>query len=252
VLLFATIGLSSCGVKSEHPDWWYTKDYQGQLLENTGKYTDAADRFEDDKHKAVAYFKAGNYEAAADLFSLDSTAAGNYNKGLALAKLGRFDDAEKAFNNAIDLDPRLKSKIEGSLAATKAIKKRTDSINRFDQTSVSNKFGDKKLASKKNQKDDPLKEHKPQSDDEQLSADTRVKKMPTFGNRTTDEVLSNIHRAKESKSPGKGTPPDKTGQLASNILLRRAAADPAEFLHKRFLLQEKLYNRNAKKSKTPW
>src|ERR1700744_1722769 len=58
VLLFSTLTLSSCGLKSKKPDWWYSKDYQGQLLENTGKYADAADRFEDDKHKAVAYFKA--------------------------------------------------------------------------------------------------------------------------------------------------------------------------------------------------
>jgi Ca-activated chloride channel family protein len=252
ILIFATLSLSSCGLKSKNPDWWYTKDYQGQMLENSGKYSDAADRFDDDKHKAVAYFKAGNYEAAADLFALDSTAAGSYNRGLALTKLGRFDAAEDAFKNAITLDPSLKIRIDKSLAATKSIKQKADSIARFGQHSVTNKFGDKQIASKKNHKNDPLKERKPTPQDESLSSDTRVKNMPKFGDRLSDEVASNIHMATESKSPGKGTPPDKNGQLASNILLRRAAADPAEFLHKRFLLQEKLYYRHIEKSKTPW
>ncbi|WCT09977.1 VWA domain-containing protein [Mucilaginibacter jinjuensis] len=252
VLIFATLSLSSCGLKSRNPDWWYTKDYQGQMLENNGKYAEAADRFEDDKYKAVAYYKAGNYEAAADLFALDSSAAGNYNRGLALTRLGRYDAAEDAFKNAINLDPSLKIQVAKSLEATKNIKHKADSIARFDGQSVTNKFGDKQIASKKKHKDDPLKEHKPQSEDEKLSADTRVKNMPKFGDRTSDEVASNIHIAKESKSPGKGTPPDRSGQLPSNILLRRAAADPGEFLHKRFLLQEKLYYRNVKKSKTPW
>ncbi len=253
LLLFSTLLLSSCGLKSKHPDWWYSKNYQGQLLENTGRYGDAADRFEDDKHKAVAYFKAGNYSAAADLFALDSSAAGNYNMGLALAKQGRYDAAEIAFNKAVTLDSTLKGVVKNSLAATKAIKKQTDSITRFAQKSIGKTTRDKDIATKKNHKNDPLKEHKPVSDDEQLSSDTRVKNMPKFGNRTSDEVATNIRIAKEAKTPGKTPPPkDKSGELASNIIMRRAEADPAEFLHKRFLLQEKLYYKKISRSKTPW
>lgn len=252
VLLCMLSGLSSCGLKSKHPDWWYGKDYQGQLLSNNKQYDSAADRYESDKYKAVAYYKAGNYSAAADLFSLDSSASGNYNRGLALTKLGRFDEAEDAFGKAISLDSTLKDKITISIAATRAIKRKADSIAQFSTTSIDKKTHDKQILSKKKHKNDPLKEHKPQSDDEELSADTRVKNLPTFGNRTTDKVATNIHTAKESKSPQKAGPPDKSGQLASNILLRRAAADPAEFLHKRFLLQERLYYRHIKKSATPW
>ncbi len=252
ILLFAIAGLSSCGLKSKNPDWWYTKDYQGQLLENAGKYDEAADRYDNEKYKAVAFFKAGNYEAAAELFALDSSASGNYNRGLALARLGRFDDAEAAFSKAISLDPALKDKAQKSIAATRSMKNKADSVIKLGQQSVSKTMKDKAIATKKNHKDDPLKQHKPQSEDEQLSADTRVKKLPKFGNRATDEATSNIHMAKESKSPDKNLPPDKTGQLASNILLRRAAADPAEFLHKRFLLQEKRYDKHVKKSENPW
>ncbi len=252
VLLFAVASLSSCGLKSKHPDWWYSKDYQGQMLQDAGRYDEAADRFDDDKHKAVAYFKAGNFQAAADLFALDSTASGNYNRGLALTKLGRFDEAQAAFGKAISLDSTFKNKALQSIAATKGMKHRADSIMKFGQKSISKNALNKIPEGKKNHKDDPLKEHKSQSEDEDLSSDTRVKKMPKYGNRVTDEVATNMRKAKESKSPGNGAPPDKAGQMASNILLRRAAADPAEFLHKRFLLQEKLYDRNVKAPKTPW
>ena len=171
---------------------------------------------------------------------------------MALTKLGRFDEAESAFGKAISLDATLKGAVDKSLAATKSIKHRADSIARYGVKSIDKKTHDKQIASKKNHKDDPLKEHKAQSDDEELSSDTRVKNLPTFGNRTTDEVATKIRTAKESKSPDKNQPADKTNQLASNILLRRAAADPGEFLHKRFLLQERLYYRHVKKSRTPW
>jgi len=245
------MSLTACGVKSKHPDWWYSKDYQGQLQENAGDYAAAADAFEDDQHKAVAYFKAGNYTAAADLFALDTTSSGNYNRGLALAKLGRFDEAEDAFGKAINLDASLKDAAIKSIAEVKHAKQQADSVLKYDPHSVSKNTKD--LAeNKKKQKNDPLKTHKPESKDEELSADTRVKKMPKTGERTMDEALSNIHRAKESKKPDPNFKADKNDQLASNILLRRAEADPAEFLHKRFELQVKRYYKHVKKSKESW
>ncbi len=251
LLPFICMSLTSCGVKSKHPDWWYSKDYQGQLWENASNYAEAAEHFEDDRHKAVAYFKAGNYEAAADLFALDTTSAGNYNRGLALAKLGRFDEAEDAFNKAINLDPSLNDAAGKSIAAVKHSKQQADSVLKYNPTSVSKNAKD--LAEKKNQsKKDSLKTHKPQGDDEQLSADTRVKKLPKFGERAMDEVASNIHTAKESKKPDPNFKADKNEQMASNILLRRAEADPGEFLHKRFQLQVKRYYKYVEKSKTDW
>lgn len=248
---FVLMSLASCGVKSKHPDWWYSKDYQGQLFENAGKYAEAAEHFADDKHKAVAYFKAGNYAAAADLFSLDTSASGNYNRGLALAKLGRYDEAEDAFGKAINLDPSLKDAAGKSIAQLNKAKQQADSILKYDPTSVSKDAKD--LAdNKKKDKKDPLKTHKPKGEDEQLSSDTRVKNMPKSGNRAMDEVASNIHKYKESNKPDKNFKPDKNEQAASNILLRRAEADPGEFLHKRFQLQVKRYYKHVQKSKTAW
>lgn len=243
--------LGSCGINSKHPDWWYGKDYQGQLFSNAGKYEEAAERFVDDNHKAIAYFKAGNYEAAADLFSLDTSAAGNFNRGLALARMGRYEDAQDAFNTAINLDASLKGRADKSLTETKLAKQKADSITRFDPNSINKKERD--LGSQKNKgKKDPLKTRKPTPQDESLSADTRVKKMPKFGDRMSDDVATNMRKAKEASSPPTDPEADKSGQLASNILLRRAEADPSEFLHKRFLLQQKRSGKQINKSKTPW
>lgn len=243
--------LSSCGIRSKHPDWWYSKDYQGQLFSNAGRYEEAADRFEDDNQKAVAYFKAGNFEAAADLFSLDTSAAGNYNRGLALVKMGRYTDAENAFDKAIDLDPSMADRVKKSLTEARAAKQRADSVIQFDPNAISKNTKDL-AANKKREKDDPLKTHKPDPQEESLSSDTRVKKMPKFGDRSSDEVATNMRKAKEASTPPTDFEADKADKLASNILLRRAEADPSEFLHKRFLLQEKRQHKKVKKSKDPW
>jgi Ca-activated chloride channel family protein len=233
------IGLStlpSCGLNSKHPDWWYSKNYQGQLLENAGRYEEAADRFEDDEHKAIAWFKAGNYQAASDLFGMINSPSAVYNKGLALAKLGRYDEALDAFSEAVHLDPELKARAAGSITQTRSAKEKADSLLQYDARTVSSDV--KSLAEKKKKKD-PLKERKAESDDEKLSSDTRVKKLPTSGNRVTDETASKIHGAKEAKTPPKDLSLQTPAQSASQILLRQSAADPSEFQHRRFEMQVK-------------
>lgn len=246
--LLLPIAITSCGLDSRHPDWWYSKDYQGQLLTNAGEFEEAADRFESEKYKAVAYYKAGNYEAAADLFALDSTATGIYNRGLALAKLGRYDDAIDAFNQAGSLDPSMKDKAGESLSKTRAIKQQADSILQYDPTAHNGKM--RSIEEKKNKKD-PLKERKPQSEDEQLSSDTQVEQLPKFGNRVTDETMSSTHSARELKEPPKDFKLEKA-KRETDIILRRSESDPGEFLHRRFELQKKRDYPHVKATKETW
>jgi len=245
-----TLLLSACGINSRHPDWWYSKDYQGQLLENNKQYAVAAETFERDDYKAVAYYKAGNYSAAADLWALDTSASALYNRGLALAKLGRYDDALVSFEQALDKDPTLQHQATHSMAQTRQARQRADSVQQYDPRFVAKKGKD---IAAQNRKKDPLKERKPVGKDEQLSSDTRVKKLPKFGNRATDEVASSIHHGKEAKWPPKEQEqPSARPQSPGAILMRQVAADPSEFLHRRFELQEKRYYRHIPKSKQPW
>ncbi len=246
------VAMSSCGVNSRHPDWWYSKDYQGALQEKAGHFNKAAGLYEDDVHKATAYYKAGNFARAAELFAIDTSATGQYNYGLTLAQMGRYGEAVIAFNKAISLDPQLRHRAEGGIAHAQDRKRMVDSVNRHmaAQDKLLAKAEGKKKGKK--EKDDPLKERKRQEGDEELSSDTRVNKMPKFGNRITDEVETGIRKAREAKAPDKDPQKQSPGQIASQIMLREADADPGEFLHRRFLLQEKRYYRHLPKPKDQW
>ncbi len=235
--------LVSCGVVGKHPDWWYTPDYQGKLWEQKGDYAEAADAYQDNMHKAAAYFKAGDYRSAAELFGADTTAAGQYNYGLSLAKLGDYDEAMTAFREAASLDESLKDRVQKSIDAAKLMKDQAESVMRFQphESSIDSVL--------KNTEKGKLKERKPQTEDEQLSSDTEVKKLPTKGDRMSDEVQSDIHRAREQKFPPKDFKTDPTVPPETKVLMQKTNADPGEFLHRRFEIQKQRYYPDVKQGK---
>ena len=85
-------------------DWtslWQTADQQGQqALQNNNPET-AAGLFNDTRWKGEALFQGGNYEEAAKEFAKVNTADSFYNKGNALAKAGKLQEALDAYDKAL-------------------------------------------------------------------------------------------------------------------------------------------------------
>ncbi|MEH0157114.1 VWA domain-containing protein [Limibacter armeniacum] len=230
--------LGGCSAESPQADWWYTADYQGQLLYQEGKFEEAAEKFEDLSHQAAAYYKAGNYEAAAALYAMDSSANGDYNRGLALAKLGRYNEAMEAFDQAEEKDPALSQAATSKQQLEKAMIQ-MDSIARFDQ-----KKGAKKEGS--------LKERKPESPDEELTSDTQTDELPKDGERATDEQETGIRKVKEMEDQDMVKDIEAEPSGGQQLLIQKAPADPAGFLQKRFRLQQKRYFKDVKQPKEQW
>lgn len=88
---------------------WQTKDQQGQQIFNKDPAT-AAELFKDPDWKASSYYRAGDYEQAAEYFNVDEKApapeqsTAYYNRGNALAKAGALEEAKNAFEKALELD----------------------------------------------------------------------------------------------------------------------------------------------------
>jgi Ca-activated chloride channel homolog len=234
LLLFS----SSCKPDSKHAEWWYTKDDQAEAFYKENKFEEAASLYTDDTHKAAAYFRAGDFQSAADILENDTTASGRFNRAMALASLGQFELADSLLSQ-VDSDPRFMARAESQRKHIREVVTAIDSINRESDSAIQFIAGNKK------KKEGPLNERRPQSEDEQLSADTKVKKLPKSGDRVTDEVQSNQHIYKEAKFPPKDfrmEKPDPSG----NIIMQKVNADPQEFLKRRFEIQwKKYYKRKA-------
>ena len=83
---------------------WSSPDQKAMKLFNSGDNEKAAENFTQAEWKASALYRNGDFEASAK--TLENTTSGNgyYNKGNALARLGKFEEAIKAYDKALELN----------------------------------------------------------------------------------------------------------------------------------------------------
>ena len=84
---------------------WQRDDQQARQVLESGDPAQAAELFSDPDWKAAAYYRAGVYEPALAALADSTTADGFYNKGNALARLGRYPEAIAQYDEAIAAAP---------------------------------------------------------------------------------------------------------------------------------------------------
>ncbi len=84
---------------------WLSPDQKAMKAFNAGNEEKAAELFKDSDWKAAAHYRAGNYEKSNELLASPESSDDYYNKGNVLAKLGNYEDAIKAYDNALNMDP---------------------------------------------------------------------------------------------------------------------------------------------------
>jgi Ca-activated chloride channel family protein len=82
-------------------DLWLRKDQQGQHALKMKDYGRAAELFDDPARKGAALYRAHRYDDAAQMFARVDSADGHYNRGNALVKAGRLQEALAAYQETL-------------------------------------------------------------------------------------------------------------------------------------------------------
>lgn len=82
-----------------------TQDQTAQRLFDAGEFAAAAERYTEPMHQGVAWFRAGEFEQAADAFGRTGTPEGLYNRGNALLMRGNYEAAIASYEQALQSQP---------------------------------------------------------------------------------------------------------------------------------------------------
>jgi Ca-activated chloride channel family protein len=85
---------------------WQNRDQRASLQFEQGAPESAAELFKHPGWKASSYYRAGEYDKAIQNWGEQDDPQASYNRGNALAKLGKFAEAIEAYEKALDISPQ--------------------------------------------------------------------------------------------------------------------------------------------------
>ena len=106
-VVFALVTQTPSAQAATFADWWLRSDQQAAAALAKGDAKQAASVAHSPQWRGSAAYRAGDYASAANDYAKAQGADGAYNKGNALAKLGRYDDAIAAYDEALQAAPEM-------------------------------------------------------------------------------------------------------------------------------------------------
>lgn len=226
--------LTSCGQGSRANDFWFTKDYQGQRLSDQGNYAEAAETYTNEMRKGIAYYKAGDFEAAIQAFSKDTTANGAYNLGLAYYRNGDYGAARSAFDSAVEKDPGLE-----------AARTNRDAVEALIPKSDGMSVGNAEEAPEDSNAKNIQNYGEDLSGGGQEATEKDLKKQ-----RQEETAQSEKHLGKELDEVPEEI--DISIQRNADILMRKVDDDPSLFLQRKFRYQARKYHMKPASDVEKW
>lgn len=108
--LILALGLGSAPLAAQAFNWsdlWARRDQQAARALERGDLERAARLAQDPLQRGAAEYRAGRYSQALEAFAGAEGADAAYNRGNALAQLGRYRDAIAAYDQALALQPEM-------------------------------------------------------------------------------------------------------------------------------------------------
>ncbi|MFO7605832.1 MAG: VWA domain-containing protein [Desulfurivibrionaceae bacterium] len=193
-------------------DLWLSKDQQGMRALEKNDPQEAARLFEEPLWQGVASYRAGNYQEAAGSFEEPDSAENNYNRGNALARQGRLQEAVEAYDKALQQNPKLEDARHNRDLLEKLMEQQKQQGGQGkDQDSSKNQPGDKgdqdrQDAGQKDQQDQGRdgqgqnrQQSRDQTGDKQEGKDSLNKEQPEQQGRQQEQQQANRQEDKQKE-----------------------------------------------------
>ena len=184
-------------------DLWKTKDQQAQEKFNNKKYLNAAEQFSNNNWQGSAYYKAEDYENALAAFQKDNSANGLYNQGNALAQLGKIDEAIKAYEQALEIEPNLTDALENKKKLEELKKQQEQQDKQQSDENQQNQEQNQDQDGEQKEKDSDKQQSQDQQDSDQQNQDQQQSEQQDSDNKQDQESKEQSEKDKQQETEDK-------------------------------------------------
>jgi Ca-activated chloride channel family protein len=196
-------------------DMWLRSDLQAQRALNSGNPQQAAEKFSDPASKGVANYLAKNYQQSVeDLQQLNSVSA-YYNRGNALARLKKYKEAIKAYDQAIKEDKMHENAIFNRDLVKKELEKQQQQQKQQDPDNRQDDQGQQQSQQQDNKESQEQQEDQ-ESDSQQQSDQNKEDQEQSNENKDGEEQESDSQQQSEEEKENQEQQSDAQQQSDEN------------------------------------
>jgi Ca-activated chloride channel family protein len=268
-------------------DLWQRADQRGAQALAQQQPKQAAQMFKDPQWRAAANYRAGDYQAALKDLDKQPGAAAAYNRGNALAHLGKYQEALSAYEDALKRDPNFKDAAYNRDLVKKWLQPPQQQSGAKGQQQQKQQAGGQQQqqpgqqqAGKQGQKqqgsgqqadakqgkdqaasqaqagsDKSTASQQQQAGDQSHGQRNDAMKKDAQGNeqaRQDDGDKQSANNDAQLQAPSEGTPPQSESEQATAQWLRRIPDDPGGLWRRKFQYQYKREYQSQQGEAKPW
>lgn len=245
-------------------DLWQRRDQQTADAIQQGDFQRATELADNPAQSGTAAYRQKDYEASLDSFSSQQGANGKYNRGNALAQLGRHQEAIDAYDEALKIDPEMEDAKSNRAEVEKLMQQQEQEKEEQEQQENEQQDNSEEQEKKEGDKSDSDSEEEQQGkqdpSDEQKEGDPKEQESeesdPSEKEAEQEPTEGDAEESKEkpeTEAEAEAEPINQEEQQAIEQWLRRIPDDPAGLLRRKFKYQ---YGRRPPRSGTgsdqPW
>ena len=249
VFLFAIVPAGNDAYALTWNDLWQTKDQQAQARLEQGEAAEAAALFENDDWRAVAQYRARDYEASAAAFAEREDARSLYNLGNAMARQGEFESAIDAYEQVLEIDPANEDAKYNRDLLKQLQQQQQQQQSQGDQQDQEEQQGEGEQSDSSSESDESSADSEAQSDSQSQDGDASQRDDQEASEEDLEALAEELRRAAEQAEEQEQQMAQMTAeelealrreqeqQQAMEQWLRRIPNDPGGLLRRKFRYQ---------------